>query len=72
MIFTSQKWLDVGETDKLGDRINADNHERKPEWLRQAGGYQINIAFLRVENYQRRLAIESELRAFLGPVCGEK
>lgn len=70
VIYTNQVWLDVGETDKLGDRINGDNHKRKPEWLKQSGGYQIYIAFLRVENYQSRLAIESKLRLALQPVCG--
>ncbi len=72
VVYTSQKWLDVGETDRLGQRINGDNHERKPLWLNHAGGYQINIAFLGVSDSQKRLQIESELRNKLEPACGEK
>ena len=72
VVYTSQKWLDVGETDKLGKRINGDNHERKPLWLSHAGGYQINIAFLKVADSQQRLQTESELRNKLGPACGEQ
>ena len=70
VIYTSQNWLDVGETDKLGTRIGS--HERKPEWLRNANGLPIWLAFLGMANSQQRLQIESELRKFLSPLCGEK
>lgn len=72
VVFTSQTYLDVGETDKLGNRINGDNHERKPQWLLQAKGGQIQIAFLNVSDQQLRLAIESSLRLALRPLCGDK
>lgn len=72
VIFTGQICLDVGETDKLGNRINGDNHERKPQWLVRAGGGQIQIAFLNIPDQQRRLAIESSLRLALRPLCGDK
>ncbi len=70
VVYTSQNWLDVGETDKLGTRIS--NHERRPEWLRNASGQPIWLAFLGVGETRLRLAIESQLRLLLAPVCGEK
>ena len=45
-IYTSQKWLDVGETDKLGQRIIS--HERRNCWINNAGGLPISLAFLHV------------------------
>ena len=72
VVFTSQVWLDVGETDKLGQRINGDNHERKLQWLNRAAGGQIQIAFLRVPDQQQRLTIESSLRQSLRPLCGDR
>lgn len=72
VIFTGQTCLDVGETDKLGNRINNDNHERKPQWLARAGGCQIQVAFLNISDQQRRLAIESSLRLSLRPLCADK
>ncbi len=71
-VYTNVVWLDIGETDKLGDRINGDNHERKPDWIRNSNGKQINIAFLRVEDSKKRLEIESYLRSVLNPVCGDR
>lgn len=70
VIYTSQNWLDVGETDKLGTRIGS--HERRPEWLRSANGYPVWLAFLGVQNSQQRLQIESELRNTLRPLCGDE
>ena len=70
VIYTSQNWLDVGETDKLASRISS--HERRPEWLGNANGLPIWLAFLGVSNSQQRLQIESELRNSLSPLCGEK
>lgn len=72
LVFTNNLWLDVGETDKLGSRINGDNHERKPDWIMNANGFQINIVFLRESNSENRLKIESYLRLSLKPVCGDK
>jgi len=71
-VYTSQSWLDVGETDKLGTRINNNNHERKPAWVRNANGLPINIAFLGVSDAQQRLQIESSLRTILQPICGDR
>jgi len=70
VIYTTQSWLDVGETDKLGSRIS--NHERKKEWYRYAEGLPIWLAFLEVSDSGRRLQIESELRSLLQPICGER
>jgi hypothetical protein len=72
IIYSGQSWLDVGETDKLGQRINGENHERKPQWMRIASGNTINIAFLRVNSLQDRLFIESRLRQILNPACGDR
>jgi hypothetical protein len=70
VIYTNQNWIDVGETDRLATRI--DSHERKPEWLRNANGLPIWLAFLGISGFQQRLQIESELRNYLCPLCGEK
>ena len=72
VVYTSRQWLDVGETDKLGSRINGENHERKPQWISTSGGLPIGIAFLGVDTPKVRLAIESLLRSSLKPVCGER
>lgn len=72
VVFTREKWLDVGETEKLGERLNSSNHERKPEWVSNSRGLQINIAFLRISDAQQRKTIESKLRFALQPVCGDK
>ncbi|MBF8250292.1 MAG: hypothetical protein HW400_893 [Candidatus Levybacteria bacterium] len=72
VVFTNSLWLDVGETDKLGDRINGDNHERKPDWIKNTNGNQIKIAFFRESNSENRLKIESYLRLILKPVCGDR
>lgn len=72
VIYSGQTWLDVGETDKLGQRINGDNHERKPQWIKQSSGYPIRIVFLRVPDQKERLMVESRLRVALNPCCGER
>lgn len=72
VVFTNQRYLDVGETDDLGRRINGDNHERKPQWLLNAAGNPISVAFLDVPNQQTRLMIEANLRTSLNPCCGER
>jgi len=72
VIYTSQQWLDVGETDKLGSRLNGENHERKPQWISNSGQLPINIAFLRVDGASLRLSIESRLRLLLSPICGKQ
>jgi len=70
VITTSQKWVDVGQTDKLGQRLAS--HERKTDWLREAGNLPIWVNFLRVDGEQKRLDLETNLRANLRPVCGER
>lgn len=70
VIYTSQDWLDVGETNKLEERIS--NHERKPDWVKASNGLQINIVFYINSNSQQRQAMESYLRGYLKPVCGER
>jgi len=71
-VYTNKKWLDVGETDKLGSRINNDNHERKPCWIANAEGKNIWIIFLIESDQQKRLNIEADLRSKMNPTCGEK
>ena len=70
VIYTSQKWLDVGETTDLGARIST--HDRRPCWIRNTGGLRINLAFLAVNKEADRLTLESKLRANLNPTCGGK
>lgn len=70
VIYTSQKWLDVGETDKLGQRIPS--HERRNCWISNAGGLPISLAFLYVESQNQRFNIEASLRGLLSPTCGDK
>lgn len=70
VIYTLEKWLDVGETDKLGQRIPT--HERKNDWINNANGKNISLAFLRINDQDKRLSIESYLRDKLNPVCGER
>jgi len=70
VIYTSKNWLDVGETDSLATRISS--HERKPDWVRNANGLLIWLAFLAISNPQQRLQVEAELRNCLYPLCGEK
>lgn len=72
VVYTSLNWLDVGETDKLGSRINGENHDRKPQWILNSTRLPINIAFLRVPDSKTRLLIESQLRNYLCPLCGER
>lgn len=69
VIYTSQKWLDVGETDKLGQRIPS--HERRNCWINNAGSLPISLAFLYVESQNQRLNIEASLRNSLNPTCGQ-
>lgn len=68
--YTSKKWLDVGETDNLANRISS--HERRLCWKRNAEDLKINLAFLQINNEQRRLTVEAKLRKKLNPICGEK
>ena len=70
VIYTRQKWLDVGETDKLGQRIPS--HERRNCWVNNADKLPINLAFLYVGSQTQRFNIEASLRKTLNPTCGEK
>ncbi len=70
VIYTSQKWLDVGETDKIGQRITS--HERKDCWIANAGNLPINVAFHYESSQSQRVNIESSLRKTLNPTCGDK
>lgn len=72
VIYTNQHWLDVGETDKLGQRINGNNHKRKPDWIRNAQSYPIWLAFLGISSPEERRRIESQLRLALNPLCGDR
>lgn len=70
VIGSSTVWLDVGETDKLGERIP--NHERRECWSRNSQGKEIYIAVMQVHDEFSRRNIESDLRNRLLPMCGEK
>lgn len=63
-------WLDVGETDKLGDRIA--NHDRKNCWLRQASSNKIYIGIKQEADEFTRRQVEADLRNQLLPLCGER
>jgi hypothetical protein len=70
VIYTSQLWLDVGETDQLGTRMAS--HERKPDWISSTGLFPIFVAVHREGSMDTRLAIESDLRKRLCPTCGDR
>lgn len=70
VIYTSQKYLDVGETNELGRRILS--HERRACWEQNASGKTIYLSFLRESNSLRRLNIEADLRERLNPSCGSR
>lgn len=70
VISTSRKWIDVGETDKLGTRLA--NHERKPCWKRNSDNLTLWVNFRRIGNQQERLDLEAKLRSGLRPVCGDQ
>lgn len=72
VIYNPRVWLDVGETDKLGQRINDNAHERQSKWIANSNNLQIYIAFLKIEDKELRLSIEYYLRSSLKPICGEK
>lgn len=63
-------WLDVGESDKLGDRIT--NHERKSCWSLNSLGNEIYVAVSQVRDEFTRNNIEADVRNKLLPICGEK
>ena len=71
VIHDGNKCLDVGETGNLKERIPG--HTRKACWKRNAGsGKTVKLEFLQVNDEQKRLEIESYLRAELNPSCGEQ
>lgn len=63
-------WLDVGETDELGNRIA--NHDRKDCWLRHASGNEIYIGVKQEADEFARRQVEVDLRNKLLPLCGER
>lgn len=63
-------WLDVGETDELGNRIA--NHDRKNCWQRQASSNEIYIGVKQEADEFARRQIEVDLRNQLLPLCGER
>ena len=70
VISTSQKWIDVGETEELGTRLA--NHERKPCWKRNSDNLTLWVNFRKIGNQQERLDLEATLRRRLRPVCGDQ
>jgi len=72
VVYTDNLCLEVGETEKLGQRLNNNSHERKKVWLKKAKKQPVKVVFLRVKNKQDRLEIKKQLRLKLSPVFGEK
>lgn len=69
IVYTSESWLDVGETDKLASRLSG--HERKDCWRRHANRNVIYLAFMYVAEPTMRVRIEQLLRGKLSPLCGQ-
>lgn len=63
-------WLDVGETDELGNRIA--NHDRKNCWLRHANDNEIYIGVKQEAGEFTRRQVEVDLRNKLLPLCGDR
>jgi len=63
-------WLDVGETDELGNRLA--NHERRDCWTNNSGGGELYVGVMRESNEAQRKNIEADLRNRLLPLCGER
>lgn len=70
VITTSEKWIDVGETNKLSSRLGS--HERRPCWSRNAEALKLWVNFRRIENEQDRLTLEAKIRLEFNFTCGEK
>ena len=70
VISTSQRWIDVGETDRLGSRLAS--HERKPCWNRNSNNQTLWVNFKQINNQQERLNFEYKLRQNLNPTCGDR
>lgn len=70
VISTSQKWIDVGETDKLGSRLAS--HERRSCWSRNSNNQTLYVNFKQINNQQERIDFESQLRQSLNPTCGDR
>jgi len=63
-------WLDVGETDELGNRLSG--HERKDCWTENAQGGELYIGVRQESSEFHRRNVESDLRNKLLPLCGER
>jgi len=61
-------WLDVGETDELGDRLAG--HERRNCWTNHSLGGEIYVGVMQVSGEVQRRNIEADLRNGLSPLCG--
>lgn len=70
VIYTSSRFLDVGESGELGNRITG--HDRKFEWRRNSNNEPIFVAVHQEGDQTVRLAIESNLRNTLNPICGDR
>jgi hypothetical protein len=62
------RWLDVGESDDVGDRIV--RHDRKSCWLANVTGPMVVFAHIEPNPILRREK-ERYIRSVLNPVCGE-
>ena len=71
-VYTANRWLDIGQTDQLGIRMNGGVHERQKDWVANSMSAPIFIAFLPMDNEQSRINLESSLRQILQPLCGDR
>jgi len=72
VVYANDLCLEVGETEKLGQRLNNNNHERKNLWFEKAKKQLVKVVFLRIKKKQDRLEIKKQLRLKLSPIFGEK
>jgi len=66
----SWKTLDVGQSGKLGSRI--DSHDRKDSWLKRCQNIWVCVYQMPSNKYtkEERLRVEKILRQKLSPACG--
>lgn len=63
-------WLDVGETDELGNRLSS--HERRDCWVNNARGGELYVGVKQESSEFQRRNVEADLRNKLLPLCGER
>ncbi len=72
IVCTEISFLDVGQTEKLGERLNGENHDRKQNWIKNSNTLPIYLWFHHETNLNLRLAKEKLIRNHLRPICGAR